>query len=217
MAATPTPGDHWPVLFTPEPQMPTYHQAKETSTSTPTPTTTVISSSLLTDQNFNNPDTRGFWERLEGGGKIGIALTIVIVILAIIIGSAWYCCNCCGYRTKRRRRNLPPQGFAREGILPLHTIPSANTIPNPRSIAVPPTMSADVPPPSYEEAVPRQHQRILNNRDEEDGVIADGKTPLSEIPFEDVVLEHASSNSSGSRNFHQTHHGWGNTQGHTNS
>lgn len=55
----------------------------------------------------------------------------------------------------------------------------------------------------------------------EDGMIADGKTPLSEIPFEDVVLAPASSSSSTSsanQGFAAMHHtGMGDTRGHTNS
>jgi hypothetical protein len=84
----------------------------------------------------------------------------------------------------------------------------------------------DDAPPSYEEVVPPQHQRLAggipNNTnttsEEDDAVVSDGKTPLSEIPFEDVVLDHVSSQSSGSRGFDQMHHGaGGDTRGHTNS
>ena len=56
---------------------------------------------------------------------------------------------------------------------------------------------------------------------EEDGVVADGKTPLSEIPFEDVVLDppsSSSSTSSANQAFAAMHHdGMGDTRGHTNS
>jgi hypothetical protein len=80
----------------------------------------------------------------------------------------------------------------------------------------------DAPPPQYQEAVPPRHQTIAGGithvREEEEGVISDGKTPLSEIPFEDVVLSSASSESSSARDFGQRHHGGGgNTYGHTNS
>jgi hypothetical protein len=55
----------------------------------------------------------------------------------------------------------------------------------------------------------------------EDAVVADGKTPLSEIPFEDVMLEQSSSSSSTSsanQAFETVHHnGIGDTRGHTNS
>lgn len=100
-------------------------------------------------------------------------------------------------------------------------------------------------PPSYEEIVPATHQRIaggMNHRgmptgnyttaplDEEDGegMVADGKMPLSEIPFEDVVLdshttaggESSSSGSSfreGGRDFESRHaEAGGDTTGHSN-
>jgi len=80
-------------------------------------------------------------------------------------------------------------------------------------------------PPSYEEVVPPQHRRLAGGipntnttSEEDDAVVSDGKTPLSEIPFEDVVLDHVSSHGSGSRTFDQMHHGaGGDTRGHTNS
>lgn len=82
-------------------------------------------------------------------------------------------------------------------------------------------------PPSYEEVVPAHLRvatgppRILHVGEGEDGMIADGKTPLSEIPFEDVMLEPSSSSSSMSsanQAFQNVHHnGMGDTRGHTNS
>ena len=77
------------------------------------------------------------------------------------------------------------------------------------------------PPPRYEEAVPPQHQRIAGGlesvRDEEEGIISDGKTPLSEIPFEDVVLTHVGSEGSGS-GIEESHRRFGgDTRGHTYS
>ena len=85
-------------------------------------------------------------------------------------------------------------------------------------------------PPSYEEVVP-PHLRVATGpprmlhggeAEADDGVVADGKTPLSEIPFEDVVLEPSSSSSSSSSSANQAfnamhHNGVGDTRGHTNS
>jgi hypothetical protein len=76
--------------------------------------------------------------------------------------------------------------------------------------------------------VPPQHQTveggITHVRDEEEGVISDGKTPLSEIPFEDVRLEEvesssgSGSSSSANATFGERHHAMGgDTRGHTNS
>ena len=106
-------------------------------------------------------------------------------------------------------------------------------------------------PPRYEEQVPPAHQRLAGGmvrrgggggghhhhnqispmQEEEDGMgmVADGKTPLSEIPFEDVVLTPTRSQASGSaspsgseggRDFGNRHamgNGRGDTTGHTNA
>lgn len=102
----------------------------------------------------------------------------------------------------------------------------------------------DVPPPQYEEHVPPAHQRLaggmprrgdqiqpMPEEEEGMGMVADGKTPLSEIPFEDVVLTptnrsqasgsaSSSGSSGGGRDFGERHamdNGGGNTFGHTNA
>jgi hypothetical protein len=85
---------------------------------------------------------------------------------------------------------------------------------------VPPMTEA--PPPTYAEITPPQHTfiegGITHVRDEEEGIISDGKTPLSEIPFEDVVLDYTPSSSSSARNFENSHlRLGGDTTGHTNS
>ena len=83
----------------------------------------------------------------------------------------------------------------------------------------------------YAEVAPPEHQTVaggirdaneVQRVEDESAVVSDGKTPLSEIPFEDVVLErHASeseSSGSSSRGFEQRHHGiGGDTTGHTNT
>jgi hypothetical protein len=54
-------------------------------------------------------------------------------------------------------------------------------------------------PLRYEKVLLPQHDTVVggitHNREEE-AIVADGKTPLSEIPFEDVVLDHKPSGSS---------------------
>lgn len=83
----------------------------------------------------------------------------------------------------------------------------------------------------YAEVAPPEHQTVAGGMrdanevqriEEESAVVSDGKTPLSEIPFEDVVLErHVSeseSSGSSSRGFEARHHGMGgDTRGHTNT
>ena len=56
-------------------------------------------------------------------------------------------------------------------------------------------------------------------RQEEEGVISDGKTPLSTLSLEDVVLDTRMNAGGSSRDFERRHHGAriGNTTGHTNS
>ncbi|KAH6674232.1 hypothetical protein B0J14DRAFT_562362 [Halenospora varia] len=207
-----------------------------TFTGTPSPTsnpvnivTTPSPSPSPTPTNglhFDDPDAQAFWDNLEPGHRIALVIGVVVGVLIIIFLSAWYCCNCCGARARRGRQRIP-DGPPRQGqgLLPLHTIhnrgpmnPSPVT-PHPQP-AMRPMLTGDVPPPSYDEAVPHNQrlQRGLSIRTTaDDGVIADGKTPLSEIVFEDVEINHTNSASSASRTFQQEHHGWGDTRGHTNS
>ncbi len=144
---------------------------------------------------------------------MGVGITAGAII--IIVLSIWYCCGCCGLRDRRRRRSeglrAPPINQQRP--MPLRTMHTGD---NAGADA-----AGDPPPPLYEEAVPPQHRHIAGGathvREEEEGVISDGKTPLSEIPFEDVVLDHSPSEGS-SRSFRDRHHGLGgDTTGHTNS
>lgn len=165
-----------------------------------------------------------FWQGLAHGAQIGVILVIIISVICVILFSMWFCCGCCGSRRCCGRKRIPPEQQS-PGGLPLHTIPT----PERRGRAGDRAMDLDPPPPQYEETVPPQHQTIAGGithvREEEEGVISDGKTPLSEIPFEDVVLDHTSSEGSGSgsspslaREFASRHHGLGgDTRGHTNS
>jgi hypothetical protein len=158
------------------------------------------------------------------------------------------CCGLRKRRRQRQRPPLPHAASSRDAILPMHTIPSP-TSPNrartqnrlssrlhnnrfSRSLHTPYSHggAAGGPggdaPPSYEEIVPPQHVRLAGGVrrepevEAEDGMVADGKTPLSEIPFEDVVLDHtmSASSESSARGFAaQNHARWGDTTGHTNS
>lgn len=146
-------------------------------------------------------------------------MAAIIGIVIIVIFSIWFCCNGCGVRKKNR------EATGENGDLPMHTMQN-------RGVEIgPPTANRDAEaPPSYEEVVPPQHQHLAGGMpirhgiargpmsDDDDAVVSDGKTPLSEIPFEDVVLDHSSSESSSSRTFDHRHHaGGGDTTGHTNS
>lgn len=198
----------------------TWHlRAKETMSPTPTlgydnsPSPTSI-----TPDASASAESQAIWDKVTHGAKIAIIMAAILGLFLVIFFSAWFCCNCCGLRRKKRRTAARAEG---NGELPLHTIQNrgvdeAATTGRPISDA----------PPTYEEAVPAQHQRLaggisntITTSEEDDAVVSDGKTPLSEIPFEDVVLDHdASSQSSGSRMFDQMHHGaGGDTRGHTNS
>jgi hypothetical protein len=165
----------------------------------------------------DTPDDRS-WNGLSHGHKIATIVGIIIAV-ALILFAGWYCCG--GGRAKRRRQAMgsaaPPQDYANQTpAVPLQTVPVAH-VANHHG-----PMPGDPPPPLYQEAVPPRHQRIAGGithvRQEEEGIISDGKTPLSEIPFEDVVISSSSSESSSARDFGQVHHaGGGNTYGHTNS
>jgi hypothetical protein len=170
-------------------------------------------------------DHKHIWEELASGAKIGIVLVVVIGVIGIALFAMWFCCGCCGGRCCGKRRRSP-QGLENRGDLPLSPIHGAER----RGRQDDRGVDGDLPPPQYAEAVPPQHQTIAGGithvREEEEGVISDGKTPLSEIPFEDVVLDHPVSAGSGSgsgspssaREFAMRHHGMGgDTRGHTNS
>ncbi|KAL2073299.1 hypothetical protein VTL71DRAFT_10623 [Oculimacula yallundae] len=161
----------------------------------------------------NDDDDDGIWDGLKNGTKAGVGMAITIGVLIIVAISVWYCCGCCGLRARRRKRRDGQRApdTSTQHPVPLNTM-SSGPAPPPQNDA----------PPTYEEVVPPQHQHIAGGarhirNDEEEGVVADGKTPLSEIPFEDVVLDHSPSEGS-SRSFGERHHGLGgDTRGHTNT
>jgi hypothetical protein len=200
---------------------PTYKndQATAHSTSVGPSSTTGISTAIFDDGHGN------FWQGLAHGAQIGVILVIIISVFCVVLFSVWFCCGCCGRRRGCCTKRKPiPSASENRGDLPLHTIPA----PERRGRADDRAMDLDPPPPQYEETVPPQHQTIAGGithvREEEEGIISDGKTPLSEIPFEDVVLDHTPSGGSGSgspssaREFASRHHGFGgDTRGHTNS
>jgi hypothetical protein len=176
---------------------------------------------LQTDTSDSKP-----WDHLGENTHHGIIAGGIIGALIVICVSIW------ALRERRRRRHAALSLEA--GTLPLYNLPAQPNIAHPatdgqrgapENLAVS-APGGDAPPPTYEEVVP-PHLRVAtgpqmpHEREAEDGMIADGKTPLSEIPFEDVVLEPASSSSSSSsanQAFAAMHHnGMGDTRGHTNS
>lgn len=150
---------------------------------------------------------------------VSVIMVVGVLLLAAI--GMWYC-----YRKGQRKRILAENSrigdnFRSEGSLPLHNIRSPPPVHRAAGV------EGEEPPPMYAEVIQPGHQRIAggitNVREEEEGIISDGKMPLSEIAFEDVVLERSRSGGSGSSsrspgNGFQNHHGMGgDTSGHTNS
>ena len=192
-----------------------HHKAKETETSTPTYGSPPSTSPITPDASAS-AESQMLWDKVTHGAKVAIVLAAILGVIFVIVFSMWFCCNCCGLRKKRRAQ----ERAAENGVLPMHTmqdrgVDEAATTGRPDGDA----------PPSYEEVVPPQHRRLAGGipntsttSEEDDAMVSDGKTPLSEIPFEDVVLDHVSSQSSGNRTFDQMHHGaGGDTRGHTNT
>lgn len=181
------------------------------------------------------PKPHGFWSHLNHGLQIGVILIIVLGVIGIVLLSMWYCCGCCGLRPQRNRTSQPGQDNPRRRLQPRRGNPNSHPLTTisdaearRRAGQDSGTANEDPPPPQYQETPPPQHQTIAGGithvRDEEEGIISDGKTPLSEIPFEDVVLNHYDSGESGSgspssaREFASRHQGLGgDTTGHTNS
>lgn len=167
---------------------------------------------------FAPEDSSNFWNKLANGSKAAVVIAALIGIVAIVFFSMWFCCGCCGGRARccGKKRRIPDRESGPENqSVPLYTVQ------RPARVGAPAPVGEEAPPPRYEEAVPPRHQTIAGGithvREEEEGVVADGKTPLSEIPFEDVVLDHSPSEGS-SRSFAGRHHALGgDTRGHTNS
>jgi hypothetical protein len=156
---------------------------------------------------------------MASGTHVGVIASIIVGIFLIIFFSFWFCC---GGRAWWSRKHEAQRADARG--LPLYTIQNGRSAqPGVHRVE---DGGADAPP-IYAEVAPPEHQSVMRGTnevrvEEEDAVVSDGKTPLSEIPFEDVVLERepseSESSSSASRAFHQRHHGMGgDTTGHTNT
>jgi hypothetical protein len=133
----------------------------------------------------------------------------VLVLLFVL----WY------YHHRRRRARLQHQRLhdppAAVPLHPLHYTSSSSLEGNPLMATAPQPGDA---PPRYEEVVPAQHHRLAGGMpDEEEGMVADGKMPLSEIPFEDVRLDGERAGGQASRVVGQPQRGAGDTMGHTNS
>lgn len=175
------------------------------------------------DPSDDNGD--GPFDGMGRGVKEGVIVLILMGVAAIVFASVWFCCGGKKRWAKRKAARREATG------LPLHSITSQSQEQSrepPQPVTQPVAQPVeDLPPPSYEEVVPAQHQRLAGGlplRDEEeDGMVVDGKTPLSEIPFEDVVLDHSptgssSSASSANQAFSARHHNqYGDTRGHSNS
>lgn len=224
------------------PTSPPQYPGTATSSTTPVRNGPIPTPSSVQDP---PPGPDGPWGKMGGYAHNAIIVCAIIGVIMIIFCSIWFCCGCCGLRkTSHRQRQRPPlphAGSSRDTILPMHTIQSpAPAIQNrlssrlhsnrfSRSHNNPYPQAGGLggdAPPSYEEVVPPEHVRLAGGMrrnpemEAEDGMVADGKTPLSEIPFEDVVLDQTMSGSSESsaRGFAaQNHTRWGDTTGHTNS
>lgn len=120
------------------------------------------------------------------GAQSGIIVAIVIAIVAIIILSFWIF-----YGRKTRRKKISNREIE---VLPLQATHRSHSNYNRPTTEHMPVTGGDAPPPRYDQMVPPQHQRLAGGMspfgEEEAGIVANGKTPLSEISFENVVFVH---------------------------
>lgn len=177
------------------------------------PTRIYRTKETATPPSLTPDDQQGLWNRLSPGIQAVIGVIATVCVLIIVLFSVWFCCGCCGLRNKRRgmapnttRGVAPnPRPELHGNVMPLNTI--NNRGPQSGFNEMP---AVEASPPAYEESVPPRHQRIAGGisttSEEDEGVISDGKTPLSEIPFEDVRLDQVRSGSSSSQNFEQRPH-----------
>lgn len=231
ISPTPTP--------TPSTPSPTNNQAEESQPSTSSPTTYtgygkptstngVVGVATSTPVDFNTGDNSG-WENMEKGTHVGVILSIIAGIVLIVALSFWFCCGGRAWWSRKHDHHTDAGG------LPLYTVRNGrNTqagVHRPGNEGMG-GLGGDAPP-VYEEVAPPQHQTLargvglrsaeeVQREEVEEAVVSDGKTPLSEIPFEDVVLERhpseSESSSSASRGFEMRHHAMGgDTRGHTNT
>jgi hypothetical protein len=194
-------------------------------------------SPVLSQNSNSNP-----WDHLGGISHHAIIACTVIGVILVICSIIWF------LKTRRSMKVQPSLSGIEPGTLPLHDLHTRPNGAGPLGVAQRVASSRrvtqggpgmitrgdpgvraparDEPPPTYKEEMPP----LLRLRGElwtpyevglEHGMLADGKIPLSEIPFEDVMLEQASSCSS-TRSANQAfaaihHNGTGDTRGHTNS
>lgn len=185
------------------------------------PTRIYRTKETATPGSMPSDDQQALWNRLSPGIQAVIGVIATVCVLIIVLFSVWFCCGCCGLRNKRRGMapNTPrgvapnPRPELHGNVMPLHAI--NNRAPQTGFNEMP---AVEASPPAYEESVPPRHQRIAGGvsttSEEDEGIISDGKTPLSEIPFEDVRLDQIRSGSSSSQNFEQRHHELGAEQRH---
>jgi hypothetical protein len=160
------------------------------------------------------------WGDMAGGDHIALIVSIIIGVVLIVIFSFWFCCGGRAWWSRRHDET-------NSNSLPLYTIRGRNTQAGVHREAG----GGGDAPPIYAEVAPPEHQTVaggmrdaneVQRLEEEAAVVSDGKTPLSEIAFEDVVLErHVSeseSSGSSSRGFDLRHHAMGgDTTGRTNT
>lgn len=197
---------------------PTSAQSSPTSTSTSSKSTTSsqVSTTVARAAGPTQSPEPNPWNHMGVTTHHAIIASGIIGLVVAVGLLFWFLC----YR--RRRAQAPPSGSP-PGMLPLYNLHAHPGQATGTGRRVP---GADAPP-SYEEVVPPHLRvatgppRVFHAAEGDDGVVADGKMPLSEIPFEDIVLEPSSSSSSASsanQNFESVHHnGIGDTRGHTNT
>ena len=123
---------------------------------------------------------------------MGVVMSVIVGMSVLIALAVWYCC---GGRARWNRRHQQPNATS----LPLYTVD--NTAPEVRALGDALPIYAEVPPPEHQTVAggTRDANEQRRVEEEEAAVVSDGKTPLSEIPFEDVVLGmHGSDNQSSS-------------------
>ncbi|KAH8820875.1 hypothetical protein F5884DRAFT_745214 [Xylogone sp. PMI_703] len=212
-----------------------------TSSIRPPPSTTTSSSGSSLPAGSGGQGS--VWERISTGAKVAIIIAIILGVIVIVIFSLLFCCGCCCWKSPLSsvgRRNIAEEtgrAVPLENVAPDTTHAGITPVEAPAQRRLSLRRRPRDAPPSYEEAVPASHQQLaigepISPVPEEDAsnIVVDGKTPLSEIPFEDVdvnALGGPSSSASASsaavsasevRLFHDAHHNQaGDTTGHTSA
>jgi hypothetical protein len=168
---------------------------------------------------------------VSSSAHIGVIISIILAILVIALLSFYFCCGGRAWWSHHHSTAAPPSAINPDlDALPLYHFPGTQTLSRRsadegRGMSDAPPLYAEVAPPEHQ-TLARGTRRSEEEQRQEAAVVSDGKTPLSEIQFEDVdvhlVLERARSEASGSgnssRDFEATHHGMGgDTWGHVNT